>query len=71
MATKQYMGQGLSVIHLDWMVRTDVDEPTTKAAKQIVELSAGLTPKQFTEAISIALSDVSRYSILSTQPAPM
>ena len=34
---------------------------------KIEKLSHGLTPKQFTEAVSIALSFVSGYSILSTQ----
>lgn len=55
---------GLLIPIKDWGDLTQVDEPTYKTAKQIEELSKGLSPKQFTDAISIAISFVSSYSTL-------
>lgn len=61
---------GLQVTINNWTNLTDVDKATYETAKIIEKLSHGLTPKQFTEAVSIALSFVSGYSILSTQVVP-
>ena len=61
---------GLCVTTNDWIDLTGVDKATYETAKKIEKLSHGLTPKQFTEAVSIALSLVSGHSILSTQVVP-
>ena len=58
---------GLTVNKLEWSNFIGVDETTMQTAKKIEMLSSGLTPKQFTEAVSIALDFVSRYFILSSQ----
>lgn len=48
--------------------RTSYDDKTQKIASQIVELANGLTCEQFTNAVKIALIDVSLYGRLSLQP---
>lgn len=60
----------LHVTHQEWNDLTEVDETTYKTSKIIQGLAAGLTPKQFADAISIALDAISRYSILSIPPVP-
>lgn len=49
--------------------RTRADQATNKTAAEIFKLAEGLTTQQFTDAISIALEDASRFFILSSQPA--
>lgn len=56
---------GLNVIQSDWSNLSGVDAVTYETAKKIEYLAVGLTPKQFTEAISIALSFVNSYTTLT------
>ena len=60
----------LNINKFEWPHLIDVDDTTYQLAKKIESLSVGLTPKQFTDAVSIALGFVSRYTILSAQPCP-
>lgn len=62
---------GLHIVECEWNDLTNVDEITYQAAKKIEALSAGLSPQQFTEAISIAMSFVNRGSTLLTQSVPL
>lgn len=64
---------GLSATQCDWSNLTGVDSETYETAKKIESLAIGLTPKQFTEAISIALCFVNSYTTLlssRSQPVP-
>lgn len=65
---------GLKIPQCDWSDLTGVDEVTYKTARKIEGLSYGLTPKQFSEAISMALSFVNSYTTLlgsRSQPVPL
>lgn len=60
----------LQIITADWKDLTNVDKTTYDLAKKIEAMAEGLTPKQFCDAISIAVSFVSGYSTLSIRPVP-
>lgn len=60
----------LRIIESEWRDLTNVDTATYELAKKIEALSEGMTPKQFCDAVSIAISFIGRYSTLSVQSVP-
>lgn len=61
------LSSSLKIPECDWPNLSGIDETTYQTAKKIELLAAGLTANQFTEAVSIAIDFIGRYSILSPQ----
>lgn len=55
------------ISHREWSTLAHVDEIVRETANKIEALAPGLTPRQFTQAVSMALDFVGRYSTLSPQ----
>ena len=46
------------------------DETTKRVSEEISKLAIGLTPKQFCDAVELALSSLNQSIVLSIQPDP-